>query len=120
MCVVFIEACVGMEITLHVESILSRSKIAFDILRSDTADDNAKETAAREASFVVFRETAHFTLKVLLIVFSLLFLYWATAEITGMHQDEFIAAATSITTLVVFLVLGTMYAKLRYVSYKRL
>ena len=116
MCVVFIETFVGLRLLDHINAILDKSKHAMKVLGDKEASDDDKEKAAREASLVIFRETGLFTVQVAIILGLMGVIYYGTVEVGSVKPDEFIATATSVTTLVVSLILATVYAKVRYVA----
>ena len=116
MCLAFVEAVIGLRVTRHLAGIVAASRRATTVLCSADFDDDVKERTARAESLAIFRETAMFSVKFLLVIAGPALLGVAFVSLTDATAQGLTSAALSMGPLVGLTLLGCAYAKLRQMA----
>ena len=114
LCILFVEIFWLLGVMANAREIISCSKSALATISSPNLDDRQKETAARENSHTILKQSFLVLVKLAIISVALASSVFAFIQFNWVSQKEFVQTAFSLPTFASLTIFTAIYAKVRY------
>lgn len=118
--IAFLELILLFDLRTEIAGIFGGSREAMRVLASKSMDDDEKESFVRRASLALFRSTAIFAMKFLVVLAILYLVYLLMVTVLPDRRDAFVANLMSLPGIAIMTIATLCYAWARNAVLKKL